>query len=249
MKNYYEILEISSKASQEMVGKAYKVLVKRYHPDLQASQEAKEKCEVKIKEINEAYDVIGNEQKRKEYDAKLEVENQRINNSQNQNYDQNQSSNKNYNQNQSQNYVYNNNKYTASNSSTNTNSNINTASYNSIRDIHARAQERMRQRQTQNQQKEKIQQEVNQQYQKDYQDAIKKAYHDAYIQDLKNRGYKIKYKKTFNDYLRSMIALLITIGIIAIIVQIPFVKNFLHSLYEENPFIRGIVNSIANLFR
>jgi len=32
--------------------------------------------------------------------------------------------------------------------------------------------------------------------------AVKKAYHDAYIQDLRNRGYKIRYKKTIKDYLK-----------------------------------------------
>lgn len=240
MKNYYEILEVSPKASQEMISKAYKVLVKRYHPDLQTSQEAKEKCEVKIKEINEAYDVIGDEQKRKEYDVKLEAESQKIKSNQEQNQDYRTAKKTNYNSSQSNNQVPNNNQ--------NVRNNTNSNSYDSIKDIHARAQERMRQRQDQRQQ-EFNQQQMNQEYQKQYQDAINKAYHDAYIQDLKNRGYKIKYKKTFNDYLRSMVALLITIGIIAMVVQIPFVKDFLHSLYEENPFIKGIVDSIANLFR
>ncbi|MBO6244107.1 MAG: DnaJ domain-containing protein, partial [Clostridia bacterium] len=35
MKNYYEILEINENASQEIIEKVYKVLVKKYHPDLQ----------------------------------------------------------------------------------------------------------------------------------------------------------------------------------------------------------------------
>ena len=35
MKNYYEILEVDSKASPEVIEKAYKTLVKKYHPDLQ----------------------------------------------------------------------------------------------------------------------------------------------------------------------------------------------------------------------
>ena len=51
MKNYYEILEINEKASQEIIEKVYKVLVKKYHPDLQENAEAKAKCEEKIKEI------------------------------------------------------------------------------------------------------------------------------------------------------------------------------------------------------
>ena len=39
MKNYYEILEVNPKASQEMIEKTYKFLVKKYHPDLYSSIE------------------------------------------------------------------------------------------------------------------------------------------------------------------------------------------------------------------
>ena len=35
MKNYYEILQVNENASQEIIEKAYKVLAKKYHPDLQ----------------------------------------------------------------------------------------------------------------------------------------------------------------------------------------------------------------------
>ena len=66
----YEVLEVSEKASDEVIEKAYKVLVKKYHPDLQSDSQ-KESAEEKMKEINKAYDVLGNSEKRKEYDAKL----------------------------------------------------------------------------------------------------------------------------------------------------------------------------------
>ena len=38
MKNYYEILEVSQNASPEVIEKAYKALVKKYHPDLQTKE-------------------------------------------------------------------------------------------------------------------------------------------------------------------------------------------------------------------
>lgn len=38
MKNYYEILQVNEKASQEIIEKAYKVLAKKYHPDLQEAR-------------------------------------------------------------------------------------------------------------------------------------------------------------------------------------------------------------------
>ena len=71
MKNYYEILEVNRKASGEMIEKAYKLLVKKYHPDVYAA-EPREVCEKKIREINEAYDVISNEILRDRYDRELE---------------------------------------------------------------------------------------------------------------------------------------------------------------------------------
>ena len=69
----YEILEVSENASAEVIEKAYKVLAKKYHPDLQ-TQEEKQNAEMKMKQINEAYEVLGNEEKRRAYDRKLEQE-------------------------------------------------------------------------------------------------------------------------------------------------------------------------------
>ena len=69
-KNYYEILEVNKNASQEIIEKAYKTLIKKYHPDLQPP-ELKPKYEEKIKLINEAFEVLSNEQKRKEFDLTL----------------------------------------------------------------------------------------------------------------------------------------------------------------------------------
>ena len=70
MSNLYEILEVSEKASKEVIDKAYHVLVKKYHPDLQQAEE-KKNAEEKMKKINEAYEILGNEGKRKEYDISL----------------------------------------------------------------------------------------------------------------------------------------------------------------------------------
>mgnify|MGYP005773052219 CR=1 FL=1 len=77
MKNYYEILEVNKKASKEVIEKAYKVLVKKYHPDLYSGQK-KEYAEKKIKEINEAYNVLTDEFMKEQYDAELEKQEQEI---------------------------------------------------------------------------------------------------------------------------------------------------------------------------
>ena len=69
----YEMLEVSENASDEVIEKAYKVLAKKYHPDLQKEQN-KKSAEIKMKKINEAYEILGNKEKRREYDLKLQME-------------------------------------------------------------------------------------------------------------------------------------------------------------------------------
>ena len=73
-KNYYEILEVDKNASKEIIDKAYKTLVKRYHPDLQ-TQEGKEQKEELMKKVNEAYDVLSDENKRTAYNQQLASQN------------------------------------------------------------------------------------------------------------------------------------------------------------------------------
>lgn len=81
MKNYYEILEVNSKASKEVIKKAHQVLIKKYHPDLYVGAE-REKAEEKIRNINEAYKILSDDFLREQYDKELQKEedmyNQRI---------------------------------------------------------------------------------------------------------------------------------------------------------------------------
>ena len=60
--NYYELLEISENASEEVIHMAYKALVKKYHPDVYAGD--KSFAEEKMKAINEAYSVLSDLTKR-----------------------------------------------------------------------------------------------------------------------------------------------------------------------------------------
>lgn len=97
MENLYDILEVSRKASREVIDKAYKTLAKKYHPDLQAP-ENKQMAEEKMKKINEAYSVLSDDVKRARYDRELEEEeNNRQNNyTPQQNTYENEEYNKNY---------------------------------------------------------------------------------------------------------------------------------------------------------
>ena len=61
-KNYYDILGVNKNASQDEIKKAYRNLSKKYHPDRNGGDDSK------FKEINEAYDTLGDETKRRQYD-------------------------------------------------------------------------------------------------------------------------------------------------------------------------------------
>ena len=74
MKNYYEILEVSQNASPEVIEKAYKALVKKYHPDLQSTENAY-LFESKMKDITEAYNILSDSSAKSEYDLKLKLYN------------------------------------------------------------------------------------------------------------------------------------------------------------------------------
>ncbi len=71
--NYYEILHVSQDAPIEIIRLAYKGLAQKYHPDRYQGKDANEKMQL----INEALEVLTNENKRKEFDLKLNAFNQR----------------------------------------------------------------------------------------------------------------------------------------------------------------------------
>ena len=61
-RDYYEILGVPKTASEDEIKKAFRKLAIKYHPDKQGGDEAK------FKEINEAYEVLKDKQKRQRYD-------------------------------------------------------------------------------------------------------------------------------------------------------------------------------------
>lgn len=204
-KNYYDWLEISKNASPEVVEKAYKALVKKYHPDLYEGN--KQEAEDILKQINEAYDVLSDMNKRAQYDATLSddtVSKEDYNNLK-----------------QELNNLKRNQDY-SKNSQVQNSSHINHSTSPSQEEVDYR------------------QQQIE--YQRQVEAARQKAYHDAYVQDLRNRGYKIRYKKTFKDYVRIVITVLVLVAIAFIAWQIPFVRNWFEDLYNNNTVLKYIVD-------
>lgn len=208
MKNYYEILEVNRSASPEVIAKVYKLLAKKYHPDVQ-TELPKDEAEEKFKQIAEAYEILSDENKRKEYDSKLE-EFEHQNNvdlskfQELQNYCmelENEINILKSNLNSSGNFVADEPSYYADENASNNNyENVS----NAIND-------------------------------KAYKDAVNKAYHDAYINNLKNMGYRVKYKKTFKETFKNFISLIITVVVIFIILKIiwsiPSLKESIMSMF------------------
>src|SRR6187200_1467446 len=62
--DYYKVLGVDKKASQDDIKKAYRKLARKYHPDTNKEAGAEER----FKEISEAYDVLSDPEKRKKYD-------------------------------------------------------------------------------------------------------------------------------------------------------------------------------------
>ena len=198
MINYYEILEVSQKASKEVIEKAYKALVKKYHPDLQPNNK-KAEAEKKIKLINEAYDILSDDIKKESYDNKLYEYQAR---QQQQQQQSSQHSNTNIN-----------NSYTKKSVSTDNN---------------------------------KLQDDLK--IKEYYNNYYKKAYNDAYIKNLKNMGYTIRYKKSFKQHLINFISAIIAISLLIIMLyalwHIPSTRKYFLDLYSNNYIIKLFVDSI-----
>lgn len=224
MENYYDILEVSQKASKEIITKAYRTLVKKYHPDAN-SKNNKPIDDEKIKKINEAYDVLCDEYKRKCYDMELESAKKEQENDIKIRYEKIVEQNRllqrelsqlkqryeiNYNTQQGDN-TYQQNVNTS-------NSYVKNENYND------------------NLQRE-IDRRINQ--------SVNKAYQDAYVQRMRDYGYRVVYKKTFKERLRDIIAIAIAFSVVILIIAILWQFPSFREYVESNE----IFNIIFKLFR
>src|SRR5262249_19589508 len=64
-KDYYRVLGLKRGATDDQIRRAFRILARKYHPDVNLGDR---RCEDKFKEINEAYEVLGDSEKRGQYD-------------------------------------------------------------------------------------------------------------------------------------------------------------------------------------
>jgi len=76
MENYYDLLGVSIKSSQEIIKKAYRKKIKQHHPDLYSNKGIKEQKQAEhiTKKLNEAYETLSDKVKKSEYDKNIKVE-------------------------------------------------------------------------------------------------------------------------------------------------------------------------------
>ena len=211
--NYYEILEVNKNASPEIIEKAYKTLVKKYHPDLQ-QDENKNKYEEKIKKINEAYDILSDPEKRKKYD--LNLKNTEISiNDYNSLYQENINLKNNLNiLKEKLNYLNN----------IQNNYEINNLNYNNLEN---NSENFLNNNLNSNKNNENYYKNIKNNY---------NNYNNLKLNNLFN------FKKRLKDLLALIITILIFIFIFFILWHIPFTRNYLIKLYNENSILQFFIN-------
>ena len=239
MKNYYEVLEVNEKASQEVIDRVYKTLAKKYHPDV--NPDNPKAAEEKFKEISAAYEVLSDETKRKNYDAQLENERQqaieqriREEKAKIQSQVQSQAKNTSYQGYVPRQWTQNQPQYQSQyqpqhQSQTQTRTEYQTQSrpvYN-VSEVMYDNSENMR----------KMQEQM-----------AKKAYNDAYIKAMKDMGYEIIYEKPFKEKVKDtwhLMKILATMAAIFFILwHIPPVHDWFMGLYNASGPFKDFVEAL-----
>lgn len=199
MITYYEILEVSRMASKEVITKAYKVLVRKYHPDLEQDEGKKEEAKEKMVRINEAYETLSDDEKRKKYDDTIAIleEKERIEKEKKKQQGKTQNVNRNIDNVNSNNDISINNIDNANNLNNDT-----------------KLQEEM--------------QRAEEEIQMHKQNIVNQMYED-YYNTLRRMGYKVVTVRPLKERIKAYVIAGIVILLLILIYNIPFIRGFIYS--------------------
>lgn len=199
MITYYEILEVSRMASKEVITKAYKVLVRKYHPDLEQDEGKKEEAKEKMVRINEAYETLSDDEKRKKYDDTIAIleEKERIEKEKKKQQGKTQNVNRNIN-----------------NVNSNNNISINNIDNDNNLNNDTKLQEEM--------------QRAEEEIQMHKQNIVNKMYED-YYNTLRRMGYNVVTVRPLKERIKAYLIAGIVILLLILIYNIPFIRGFIYS--------------------
>lgn len=199
MITYYEILEVSRMASKEVITKAYKVLVRKYHPDLEQDKGKKEEAKEKMVRINEAYETLSDDEKRKKYDDTIAIleEKERIEKEKKKQQGKTQNVNTNV-------------------DNVNSNNNISINNIDNANNLNddTKLQEEM--------------QRAEEEIQMHKQNIVNKMYED-YYNTLRRMGYKVVTVRPLKERIKAYVIAGIVILLLILIYNIPFIRGFIYS--------------------
>ena len=199
MITYYEILEVSRMASKEVITKAYKVLVRKYHPDLEQDEGKKEEAKEKMVRINEAYETLSDDEKRKKYDDTIAIleEKERIEKEKKQQQGKTQNVNRNI-------------------DNVNSNNNISINNIDNANNLNndTKLQEEM--------------QRAEEEIQMHKQNIVNQMYED-YYNTLRRMGYKVVTVRPLKERIKAYVIAGIVILLLILIYNIPFIRGFIYS--------------------
>ena len=199
MITYYEILEVSRMASKEVITKAYKVLVRKYHPDLEQDEGKKEEAKEKMVRINEAYETLSDDEKRKKYDDTIAIleEKERIEKEKKKQQGKTQNVNTNV-------------------DNVNSNNNISINNIDNANNLNddTKLQEEM--------------QRAEEEIQMHKKNIVNKMYED-YYNTLRRMGYKVVTVRPLKERIKAYVIAGIVILLLILIYNIPFIRGFIYS--------------------
>ena len=199
MITYYEILEVSRMASKEVITKAYKVLVRKYHPDLEQDEGKKEEAKEKMVRINEAYETLSDDEKRKKYDDTIAIleEKERIEKEKKKQQGKTQNVNTNV-------------------DNVNSNNNISINNIDNANNLNddTKLQEEM--------------QRAEEEIQMHKQNIVNKMYED-YYNTLRRMGYKVVTVRPLKERIKAYVIAGIVILLLILIYNIPFIRGVIYS--------------------